>query len=111
MEYYKKVKGYRDDMTRGRTAQFNAELLQSTEIAASQRRRNAGMDRTKKMESTVEKFWNEQVREVIEEQLLKREKESHYEDDIWGLHLDVMANFNGYFSRDNPKYLQEKFSW
>ena len=29
---------------------------------------------------------------------------------MWGIHVDVMANFNGYFSKDNPKYLAEKFS-
>ena len=60
--------------------------------------------------TTIEKLRDERIREVIEEQLLKRDKETNFEDEVWSIHLDVMANFNGYFSKDNPKYLAEKFS-
>ena len=46
------------------------------------------------------------AKDVIEMQFLKKERREEFHDEIWNLNLDVLADFNSYFSNNNPHLLK-----
>ena len=116
MEYYKKVKGYREDMVKGRTRAviareqqtsyvFEATLKNINSFASEQPESGNRL----RSVSTVENMFYDKAREVIEIQLLKKEKQENFNDEIWILNLDIMTNYNSYFPEANPKSVEERF--
>lgn len=50
------------------------------------------------------------AREAIEVQFLRKEQLEEFQDEIWLVKVDVLADFNSYFSQNNPHLLREKFT-
>lgn len=43
-------------------------------------------------------------------EFLRREKRLEYADEIWILNVDVLTDYNSYFSEHNPNLLRERFN-
>jgi hypothetical protein len=50
------------------------------------------------------------AREAIEVQFLRKQQMEEFQDELWMLRVDVLADFNSYFSQNNPQLLREKFT-
>lgn len=43
-------------------------------------------------------------------QFLRKQQMEEFQDELWMLKVDVLADFNSYFSQNNPSLLREKFT-
>jgi len=43
-------------------------------------------------------------------QFLRKERKEEFQDEIWIINLDMLADFNSYFSQNNPHLLKERFA-
>ena len=50
------------------------------------------------------------AREAIEVQFLRKQQMEEFQDELWIVKVDVLADFNSYFSQNNPHLLREKFT-